>query len=65
MADENVVIRAAHMEIASPNIPEGLQSLLQERVGTCCQSLDVCFLSIERNSLVKFSKTKLFVTPIF
>jgi hypothetical protein len=34
MADENVLVRAAHMEIASPSIPEALEQMLQEGVGT-------------------------------
>lgn len=31
-----IVVKAAHMEIASPSIPEGLQSLLDEGVGKSC-----------------------------
>ena len=32
-AESNVIVRAAHMEIANPSIPEGLESLLDEGVG--------------------------------
>lgn len=32
-ADSNVVVRAAHMEIAEPSIPVGLEALLNEGVG--------------------------------
>ena len=31
--DENIVVVAAHMEIASPSIPEGLEMLLGQGVG--------------------------------
>jgi hypothetical protein len=34
MEGENIVVYAAHMEIASPSIPDGLERLLQEGVGT-------------------------------
>lgn len=33
MEGENIVVQAAHMEIASPSIPEGLEQLLQAGVG--------------------------------
>lgn len=32
--ESHVIVKAAHMEIASPSIPEGLESLLKEGVGT-------------------------------
>jgi sirohydrochlorin ferrochelatase len=31
--DSNVIVKAAHMEIAEPSIPDGLASLLKEGVG--------------------------------
>lgn len=34
MQDDNVVVLAAHMEIAKPTIPDGLQALLDQGVGT-------------------------------
>ena len=33
MRDENIVVVAAHMELASPSIPEGLEMLFGQGVG--------------------------------
>lgn len=38
----NVVVRAAHMELASPSIPEGLETLLSSNVGTSPKDNDMC-----------------------
>lgn len=35
MSDENVVVVAAHMELANPSIPEGLEILMEQGVGKC------------------------------